>query len=283
MSTKLVLPFAEVMLTQACNIACVGCTNYSDLSHKGWLSWHDGMKQLLPWLDRIDIPDFGIIGGEPLLNPEVRQWIKGLRNLLPDTQLRFSTNGLLLAKNLDVIDLCHDVGNVVFKITKHINDNNLDNVIDKIKSKFDWEPVTQYGINRWRTSNNLRLQINQPTMFIKTFVGNYENMRPHHSNPSEAFSICCQQTCPLLYKGKLFKCSTTALLEDVLIRFNNPNYKEWKTYLNYGLGPDCNDNELINFVNNFGKSHSMCSQCPTSNNKESQLIHFENVSFKKYA
>jgi organic radical activating enzyme len=283
MLIKPILPFAEIMITQACNISCAGCTNYSDLSHKGWLSWHDGMQQLIPWLDRVSIPDFGIIGGEPLLNAELKQWIIGLRKLLPDTQLRFTTNGLLLAKNLDIVDLCHNVGNVVFKITKHVDDEKLDNIIDKIKSKFDWEPVTEYGINRWRTSNNLRLQINRPKVFVKTFVGNYEDMRPHCSDAAQAFDICCQQTCPLIYNGKLFKCSTTALLEDVLARFNNPNYREWEPYLKYGIGPDCSDKELTAFINNFGKAHSMCSQCPTEHNTESHLIHFKNVSFKKYA
>jgi len=280
---KPVLPFVEMMVTQACNLSCAGCTNYSDLAYKGYLTWEQGCKEIEPWLDRVEIRDFGILGGEPLMNPDIRNWITGLRDRLPNSQLRFTTNGLLLEKNLDVLDLCHEVGNVVFKITKHIHSNNLDSVIDNIRSKFAWQPVTEYGIKRWRTTNNLRLQINQPLIFMKTFVGNYETMRPHHSDPEQAFDVCCQQTCPLLHKGKLFKCSTTALLKDVLARFDNPNFEEWTTYLNNGIEHNCSDKELNDFVDNFGKAHNMCSQCPTAHDKDSQLIHFENVSFKKYA
>lgn len=283
MLIKPVLPFAEIMVTQACNISCAGCTNYSDLSHKGFLTWAQGCNQILPWVDRVRITDFGLIGGEPLLNPEIRQWIAGTRQLLPNAQIRFTTNGILLKKNLDILDLCQDTGNIVFKITKHINDTNLENLIQVIFSKFKWTPVTEFGIHRWRTKNNLRLQINTPNIFVKTFIGNYENMRPHNSDPAAAFEICCQQNCPLLYQGKLYKCSTTALLPDVLKRFDNPNYTEWQTYLNTGLSPDCSSTDLDAFIQNFGKPHSMCSQCPTKENIDSHLVHFDNVSFKKYA
>lgn len=283
MLSKPILPFAEIMVTQACNISCAGCTNYSDLPHKGFLTWNEGREQILPWLDRVSIPDFGIIGGEPLLNPDIKQWIVGIRKLLPSAQIRFTTNGLLLEKHLDILDLCSDVGNVVFKITKHLDDTKLDKLIQIIFDKFNWEPVIEFGINRWRTNNDLRLQINSPAVFVKTFVGEYRNMKPHNSDPDEAFKICCQKTCPLIYQGKLYKCSTTALLEDVLSRFDQPNLTEWEKYLHKGLSPDCSESDLNNFIQNFGQPHSMCSQCPTEQDTESHLVHFNNVSFKKYA
>ena len=110
---KLVLPFVETMITQACNISCEGCTNYSDLVHNGYQTWEQGRAELEPWLERLDIPDFGIIGGEPLMNPGVRRWITGVRDLLPRSQLRFTTNALLLERNFDIVDLLAGVGNCV--------------------------------------------------------------------------------------------------------------------------------------------------------------------------
>jgi hypothetical protein len=157
----------------------------------------------------------------------------------------------------------------------------LDSIIDKIKSKFSWEPVTEYGIKRWRTTNNLRLQINQPEFFTKSFLGDYENMMPHNNNPIDAFNNCCQQTCPLIYNGKIFKCSTQGLLKDTLEQVGNPNLKQWQSYLHEGISPDCTDTDLDIFLNNFGKPHSMCQMCPTANNAQSKIIHLENVSTKK--
>jgi molybdenum cofactor biosynthesis enzyme MoaA len=102
--SKPILPFVETMITQVCNLSCTGCTNYSDLQHEGYVPWSQGRTWLEAWLERIDIPDFGIMGGEPLINPEVNMWIQGVRDLLPTSQIRFTTNGILLHKNLDIVD-----------------------------------------------------------------------------------------------------------------------------------------------------------------------------------
>ena len=188
MKIKPVLPFLETMITQVCNLSCVGCTNYSDLYHKGYITWDQGKQQLEKWLDIIDIPDFGIMGGEPLINPQVKKWLVGVRELMPASQIRFTTNGLLIPKHTDIINLMHDLGNIVFKITVHTPENKqLLNIIDNIFSNYKWVTVNEFGITRWKTSNNLRLQINYPTKFLKTFKGNYSNMMPFNSDPTESF------------------------------------------------------------------------------------------------
>lgn len=278
---KPVLPFVEIMVTQACNLSCYGCTNYSDLAHKGYLTWEQGRLQIEPWLERVNIPDFGILGGEPLMNPDIRNWIRGLREIMPNSQIRFTTNGLLLAQNFDIVDLLHEVGNVVFKIAVHENNSELENTIQQVLDKFEWKEVTEFGVKRLKTTNNLRFHIRRPDIFYKTYIGSYNNMRPHNSNPADAFSICCQQTCPLLYEGKLYKCSTNGLLADTLSKFNNPNYSEWEPYLVPGLGPVCSETELQQFLNNFGKPESICKSCPTNADTQSTVIHLDNVSRKK--
>ena len=282
MSSKPLLPFLETMITQACNISCAGCTNYSDLVHSGYLTWEQGRAELLPWLDRVCIPDFGILGGEPLMNPDVRNWIVGLRKLLPNSQIRFTTNALLLERNFDVVDLLADIGNVVFKIAIHEQNPALEAIVQRVMDKFAWEPVIEYGVHRYRTENNFRFHVRRPDKFYKTFKGNYENMQPHHSDPVQAFDICCQQTCPLLYQGRIHKCSTSGLLQDVLQRFNYPNREQWQPYLHAGLGADCSDQELQEFLDNFGKPNVICSQCPTQKDAGSTIIHLDNVSRKKY-
>jgi len=202
---KPILSFVEIMVTQACNISCHGCTNYSDLPHAGYLTWEQGKKQIEPWLDRVEILDFGILGGEPLINPDIRNWIVGLRELLPNAQIRFTTNGLLLEKHYDVVQLLSDIGNSVFKITMHTNTTSVEKIIEKISAEYDWELVTEHGINRMKTKNNFRFQVNRPKVFIKSYVGTYPDIKPHHNNPVESFAICNQQMCPLMYNGKIYK------------------------------------------------------------------------------
>jgi len=273
MKIKPVLPFLETMITQVCNLACVGCTNYSDLSHKGYVTWKDGKEQLEKWLEIVDIPDFGIMGGEPLINPQVDEWLIGVRDLMPNAQIRFTTNGLLMHKHTDIIKLMHELGNVVFKITVHTPDDEiLKSTIDDIFNNFQWTEVTEYGIKRWKTSNNLRLQINYPTQFLKTFKGNYNNMLPFDSIPSESFNDCIQQTCPLLYNGKIYKCSTAGLLKDTL-DFNNIKNELWIKHIDNGISTTDDINHIKRFVENFGKPNALCRQCPTKKDTSAILLH----------
>ncbi len=279
---KPILPFLEVMATQACNLSCLGCTNYSDLPLKGFLSWDDARKMIEPWVQRIEMPDFSVIGGEPLLNPTIKDWVIGLRDLLPNSRLRLTTNGLLLHKKLDIVDLMHDIGNSLFKITVHCEDEKLNNSIEEIFNRFKWTKTQEFGLTRWVTSNGFKLQINRPTQFVKTYVGEYINMMPHNSNPVDAYKICSQPNCPLLYNGKIYKCSTSALLADTLNHVGNPNFEMWKPYLSNGIGIDCSQEELVQFVNNHGKPNTICRMCPTVNDVDSCVDHLKNVSRKKY-
>lgn len=279
--SKLILPFVETMITQVCNLSCSGCTNYSDIQHEGYVTWNEGKSQIESWLERIDIPDFGIMGGEPLVNPEVNTWIQGVRDLLPTSQIRFTTNGLLLRKNLDIVDLLSDIGNCVFKITVHEKDTDVEDAIKIIFDKYKWNTVTEYGINRYITDNGFRFQINRPKTFLKTYQGNYSNMTPHNNAPQDAFDICCQPTCPLLYKGRIYKCSTSGLLKETLAKFSNPNLKAWKPYITEGIDANCSTEELQAFINNFGHANELCSMCPSVNDTESIIDHYDNVFTRK--
>jgi len=264
MSPKMTLPFLETMITQVCNLSCLGCTNYSDLKHSGYVSWEQGQQWISAWLSRIELPEFGIIGGEPLINPECKEWLIGLRQLLPNSQIRFTTNGLLLAKNQKLVDLMYELGNVSFKITVHVDTPELNDIIDTILKRYAWTPVHEFGIDRWVTDNNFRFHVKRPDTFIKTYRNDYNNMLPWNSDPMTAFDKCIQQTCPLLHNGKIYKCSTSGLLDETVTRVAAHNYNQWTPYIVPGLTPDCSDSDLLEFIDNFGKPHVQCGQCPNT-------------------
>lgn len=280
---KPIIPFVETMITQTCNLSCTGCTNYSDLPHKGYVTWEEGKAQLEAWLERIEISDFGIMGGEPLMNPEVREWIRGCRELMPNSQIRFITNGERLMDNLDIIDLLDEVGNVVFKITEHRVDKRTTDAIEYVMNKFEWEPVYEYGIHRLKNKNGMRFYVGKPETFLKTYRGTYHDMLPYDNNPKEAFDACCQQTCALLYKGRIGKCSTAAILPDTLSMTGNLDKPEWAPYASYlGISPDSSDEDIQKFIKNFGKPASMCRMCPTRKDSNAIVIHKDNVRVQKY-
>lgn len=276
------LPFVEVMVLRSCNLSCKGCTTFSDLRHQGdYGDWSDTATWLKQWSSRLNLQAIGFMGGEPLIHPNIKKWIAGVREMLPNAQIRFVTNGLLLEKNLDIIDLLHDVGNSVLKISVHLEDDRINRAIKYIMNRYDWKPVTEFHINRWSTGNEFKFQINRPERFYKTFQGSYSDMRPHKNKPKDAFDqLCVQKRCPLIFQGKLFKCGTAGLTPHILERFGNPNLDLWQPYLNTGLDVDCTDLELKNFIDNFGLPHRICGQCPTNQDLDSILDHSSNVVLK---
>lgn len=276
---KFQLPFVEMMVTQFCNLSCVGCSNYADLKHTGYVPWQIGRQEIESWLPRLDIKEFGIMGGEPLINPELKTWIRGLRELLPNSPIRFSTNGELLDKHLDVVETAHEVGNFVFKITVHQHSERVEAVIAKIFGMYKWEPVREHGINRYRTDRGLRFQINRPQTFIKTYRNDYANMRPFDSNPADSFAICIQQTCPLMLGGRMYKCSTLGGLEDTLKRFGVTD-PSWQPYVGQYITPASSDSDIEAFLNNFGQANRVCRMCPTAQDPESAILHYNNVLTK---
>jgi organic radical activating enzyme len=279
-STRLPIEYIEIQFIHACNLACTGCATFSELKHSGYTSWPQIEAQIKPWLERLEPECVGVMGGEPFMNPHLEKIIVGLRKLLPNTQIRVPTNGLLLMKKYRIVKLLEEIGNSILKISYHIDDDLIHQAIKKIMHDFTFKPVTEYGINRWSTKNNFKFQINSPETFMKSFVNDYHNMKPHNNTPSDAFDICVAQRCPFLFQGKLYKCSTAGLTPWILKRFNTPNEKLWEPYVNTGLDVTCSDFELQKFLDNFGKPHAICRQCPSKFDQESLIDHRSSVTKK---
>jgi uncharacterized Fe-S cluster-containing radical SAM superfamily protein len=246
------------MVMRNCNLSCDGCTTFSDYTHSGSYPTIDEIVgDLKMWAQRVHYDHLGTMGGEPLLNPYIEDLLVRIREEFPNVTIRFITNGLLLEKHKSLIDKLHELGNVILKITKHVNDERIKNIVKYIMYRFDWEPVTEFHIHRWLTTNSFRFQVNAPEKFFRTFRGTYFNMQPHDNNPVEAFDLCVQKTCPL--------------------QLDKP---EWAPYINAGLDITASDAELGKWIKNFGKPHTLCRQCPTKHNTESIIDHRKNVTFK---
>ena len=78
---KLPIEHLEIMVINACQLSCQGCATFSDLRHSGYVSWDQGKEEILPWLERLDPECIGVMGGEPLMNPDLENWIRGEASL----------------------------------------------------------------------------------------------------------------------------------------------------------------------------------------------------------
>ncbi len=267
MSDKFHIPYLETMLSYSCTLSCAHCSNYSDYGMKGgYVSWSQAKTWLDQWTSRMTIGTLGLIGGEPLLNPELEQWIYGIRNNYPDIDIMLVTNVQLFMKNLWLLDTIEALGRFHLKFSVHQpSAEYLKKSIEQVHSRFTWDIVEQNGsIEYYRyTNKKIEFQIVRDNRFLKSYAGNYSNMLPYSNDPAAAFEICTQQQCPLLEQGKLYKCSTVGVLHKVLEDHGQINSPEWQLFLNTGIGADCSDSELEKFVGNYSKPNKIRQMCPT--------------------
>lgn len=88
----------DVNLVDHCNMKCKGCLRYSNLVEKPFFADFDKMiadwkrmKELFWGVERLKL-----MGGEPLLSPDLCQYIKCAREIFPDADIMVTTNALLI-------------------------------------------------------------------------------------------------------------------------------------------------------------------------------------------
>jgi hypothetical protein len=94
---KPVLSYLEVHLADHCNLNCSGCSHFSPLADKFFanIEEYDGdMKRLSQLI--ADIKVLRLLGGEPLLHPNVTKFLDSTRTWFPKANIHLVTNGILL-------------------------------------------------------------------------------------------------------------------------------------------------------------------------------------------
>lgn len=94
---KYEIDYIEFWATGHCNLNCKGCSSCSPIAEKWFLDLKSIRRDLmrLKELD-INIHNITILGGEPLLHPELSKIMDAVKEVYPDARLGLITNGLLL-------------------------------------------------------------------------------------------------------------------------------------------------------------------------------------------
>lgn len=92
------LSYLEFHVADHCNLNCKYCTHYSPLVQEPVFTDYEQFSKDLAQLRKyiVDIGVIRILGGEPLLNPQLGAYIKYVRSLYPASIITVVTNGLLI-------------------------------------------------------------------------------------------------------------------------------------------------------------------------------------------
>jgi organic radical activating enzyme len=89
------LPKIEFYITNVCNLNCEHCNRFNNHDFRGWQRWVDYEPHYAEWAKYIDFGHITILGGEPLLNPTIVDWVRGI-NRLWGRPVQILTNGTRL-------------------------------------------------------------------------------------------------------------------------------------------------------------------------------------------
>ena len=85
----------EFYITNVCNLTCTNCNRFNNHDFRGWQAWYDYQADYETWAQHVKLQRITIMGGEPLLNPSLCDWVDGI-NRLWGRRVQILTNGTRL-------------------------------------------------------------------------------------------------------------------------------------------------------------------------------------------
>ncbi|MBO6178652.1 MAG: radical SAM protein [Selenomonadaceae bacterium] len=92
------LLYFQTHIVDHCNLKCRGCYHFSSLAEEKFLSLDEFEKDVSRLSSLFDkrMKEIMLLGGEPLLHPEAKDFFAVARKYFPNGKLKMLTNGLLL-------------------------------------------------------------------------------------------------------------------------------------------------------------------------------------------
>ena len=214
----------EFYITNVCNLTCEYCNRFNNLNFKGWQDWNDYKDIYARWSDLLEIDQIVVMGGEPLLNPSICDWAKGLSKTW-GRFVQILSNGTRINHVKNFYDTLRN-HNVWIGVTLH-NLDHAESIIAEVE-RFLQPPVNKIFGKENNTigaemvlidSNGIRIPFWITDSFLQNAILRDNNgaWTLHDSDPVAAHEICvfAQAKSYHFIRGKLYKCGPVALLPEL--------------------------------------------------------------------
>lgn len=191
----------EIHAAEHCNLNCKNCSMFCGLvetcDFPCYQEFEEGIKQLKNFFPHIK--KFRIIGGEPLLNPELDKYIRLIRNVYPYTDIRLISNGILVTKMSDQLIQTIIDNDVTFIVTQYIS---LKHSIDEI--------------NRFLSKTGIRYIVTEAVLEFQKIYNALGD-----SDIDENFYRChWKGSCATMYGTKIATCYVPFVIHYLSDKFN---------------------------------------------------------------
>ncbi len=127
----------EIHLTDHCNLNCNKCGHYANfVNEEVFTDINQYTKDINELSKKIYYEQIKLLGGEPLLHPDINKFIKITRSAYPNSKISILTNGILLPKMNDEFFDTVRQNDVKIELSKYpILGNKFSELLDLIDDK----------------------------------------------------------------------------------------------------------------------------------------------------
>ena len=230
------LLYLETHVADTCNLKCRGCMHFSNIATKpnfpDLQRFAQDFKRLSELFSNIFI--IRLMGGEPLLNQNLGDYIEIARQYFPRAELRVVTNGLLIPSQPD----------------------RLWDVMRKYYASMDISPYPP----TMKMIKQLIVKLEEEHVSYGTIAEELHDFRKSltltsNHNPEKSIQLCQSSHCHFLRNGKIAKCPLPLLIGD----FNQAYGCEILSKDIYDIYEEQSGAELKKKLEDYA---DMCQYCP---------------------
>lgn len=221
----------DFYITNVCNLTCNNCNRFNNHDFKGWQRWSDYENAYTRWGELVKLRAITVMGGEPFLNPTLKDWVAGLNKIF-QIELQILTNGTRFPQNKDLYPILagyrssngsrNHIG-----VSLH-NIDNFEQFMHQDILNFLEKPVTvhkkNHKNNQW---NSDWYFIDRYGIMVNVYISNqfgksaivknqYQRFTLHDNDVIQAHSNCsfAQFKSYHFIRAKLYKCGPVALMPE---------------------------------------------------------------------
>lgn len=231
----------EIHSADHCNLSCYSCSHYSPIAKPKFCDLsklRESLPKLTPFQDTIRI--LRVIGGEPLLNPQVCDIFELIHEHCPNVPIEITTNGILIPKMKEDFFACCRKYDIMINVTQYPVKSdlykNIEEVLLRERVKYNLSTVEE-TYDKW---NKIKLhETSFPVLKSKI----------HFLKKSQ-----CNRMCIQLMDDKLFPCNISAHVHHLNEAFGTKFIHRKGDYLELDKIKSSKDIRKLLY-----KSHPFCS------------------------
>ena len=236
----------EIDICKGCNLRCEHCSHLSPY-RSGYISATELSEWFDCWNEKIAPEEVNLLGGEPLLHPELDRVILESKRIWNRSVLRLVSNGLLFSRVSDKVLDAIRTTRIHVSLSKHCGGEKSETLFRNGLKRLDAAKIPYTVRDSYRD-------------WMRQHRKNDEGRPiPFDGDAEKAWKVCGSKFCASLAGNRLYKCSVLACMTEGVREGVLDD--AWKSVLSYRpLEPSASANDILEHLRQAAVAE--CRVCP---------------------